>query len=127
MVRSSEKGIWQHDALSWQILRNHFVEADELSEGSVLMKRAIEAWVYGMTPEERRDAVDSIFTLLEDTGMENVSEIAAEQFRSIPDLLRAYKNLDTSEKHKLHETLGSLLRSGASFISGEIQERIGIR
>ena len=127
MVRSSEKGIWQHDALSWQIMRNHFVEADELSEGSTLMKRAIEAWVYGMTPEERRDAVDSIFTLLEDTGMENVSEIAAEQFRSIPDLLRAYKNLDTSEKHKLHETLGSLFKSGASFISGEIQERIGIR
>ena len=59
--------------------------------------------------------------------MENVSEIAAEQFRSIPDLLRAYKNLDTSEKHKLHETLGSLFKSGASFISGEIQERIGIR
>lgn len=126
-VKSSEKGIWQHDALSWQIMRNRFEEADDLSEGSILMKRAIEAWVYGMTPEERRDAVDSVFTLLEDTGMENVSEIAAEQFRSIPELLRAYKNLDASEKHKLHETLGSLFKSGASFISGEIQEKIGIR
>ena len=127
LVKSSAKGIWQHDAMSWQIMRNHFVQADDMSEGSLLMKRAIEEWVYGMTLEERKDAVESVFNLLEDTGMENVSEIAAEQFRSIPELLHAYRHLDAEEKHKLHETLGSLFRSGASFISGEIQERIGLR
>ena len=127
MVKSSSKGIWQHDALSWQIMRNHFEEAGEISEGSLLMKRIIEAWVYGMNLEERKDFVDSVFNLLEDSGLESLSEIAAEQFRSIPELLHAYRNLNQEEKQKLHETMGSLLKFGASFISGELQEKIGRR
>lgn len=127
MVKSSSKGIWQHDALSWQIMRNHFEEAGEISEGSLLMKRVIEAWVYGMNLEERKDVVDSVFNLLEDSGLESLSEIAAEQFRSIPELLHAYRNLNPEEKQKLHETMSSLLKFGASFISGELQEKIGRR
>ena len=127
MVKSSSKGIWQHDALSWQIMRNHFEETGEISESSLLMKRIIEAWVYGMNLEERKDAVDSVFNLLEDSGLENLSEIAAEQFRSIPDLLRAYRNLSQEEKQKLHETMGNLMKFGASVISGELQEKIGRR
>lgn len=125
MVKSSSKGIWQHDALSWQIMRNHFEETGEISEGSLLMKRVIEAWVYGMNLEERKDVVDSVFNLLEDSGWENLSDIAAEQLRSIPELLHAYTNLSMEEKQKLHETMGSLLKFGASFISGELQEKIG--
>ena len=127
MVKSSSKGIWQHDALSWQIMRNHFEETGEISESSLLMKRVIEAWVYGMNLEERKDVVDSVFNLLEDSGWENLSDIAAEQLRSIPELLHAYTNLSMEEKQKLHETIGSLMKFGASFISGELQEKIGRR
>ena len=127
MVKSSAKGIWQHDALSWQIMRNHFEETGEVSEGSLLMKRIIEAWVYGMNLDERKDFVDSVFNLLEDSGLESLSEIAAEQFRSIPELIHAYRNLNLEEKQKLHETMSSLLKFGASFISGELQEKIGRR
>ena len=108
-------------------MRNHFEETGEISEGSLLMKRIIEAWVYGMNLEERKDVVDSVFNLLEDSGWENLSDIAAEQLHSIPELLHAYTNLSMEEKQKLHETMGSLLKFGASFISGELQEKIGRR
>lgn len=124
VVKSSQKGLWQHDALSWQIKRNHFEEADRISEGSLMLKKTIESWVYGMSPEERRETVDVIFTLLEDAGMENVSEFSTEQFLGIPELLHAYGDLSGEEKHMLHETIGGLVRSGASSLTKELQERI---
>lgn len=124
VTKSSEKGLWQHDALSWQIKRNHFEEAEGISSGSIALKKGIESWVYGMTPEERRETVDIIFTLLEETGFENVSELSAEHLRSIPDLVHAYMELSTEEKHTFHESVIRLIKSGASSITGELQERI---
>jgi hypothetical protein len=124
MVRSSEKGIWQHDALSWQIKRNHFEEAEKISEGSLMLKKTIETWVYGMTPEQRRETVDIIFTILEDTGFENVSEFASEHFKSIGELARAYSELSGEEKRIFHETGLRLLKSGASSIAEELQDQI---
>ena len=124
VIKSSQKGLWQHDALSWQIKRNHFEEAERISEASLMLKNTIETWVYGMSLEERREIVDLIFTLLQDAGMENVSEFSTEQFLGIPELLRAYVELDAQDKHMLHETIGGLFKSGASSLSKELQERI---
>ena len=124
VIKSSQKGLWQHDALSWQIKRNHFEEAEKISEGSLMLKKTIETWVYGMSLEERRETVDLIFTLLEDAGMENISEFSSEQFLGIPELLHAYGELTAGEKHMLHETIGGLVKSGASSITKELQERI---
>ena len=124
VTKSSEKGLWQHDALSWQIKRNQFEEAEGISSGSIALKKGIESWVYGMTPEERRETVDIIFTLLEETGFENVSDLSAEHLKSIPDLIHAYIDLSTEEKHTFHETVIRLIKSGASSITGELQEMI---
>lgn len=124
VTKSNQKGLWQHDALSWQIKRNQFEEADGVSENSLTLKKVIESWVYGMSLEERRETVDIIFTLLADTGFENVSEISSEHLKSIPDLVRAYRELSPEEKHTFHETVIRLFKSGASSISEELQERI---
>ena len=124
VTKSNQKGLWQHDALSWQIKRNQFEEADGVSENSLALKKVIESWVYGMSLEERRETVDIIFTLLADTGFENVSEISSEHLKSIPDLVRAYRELSPEEKHTFHETVIRLFKSGASSISEELQERI---
>ena len=124
VIKSSQKGLWQHDALSWQIKRNHFEEAEKISEGSLMLKKTIETWVYGMTPEQRRETVDIIFTILEDTGFENVSEFASEHFKSIGELARAYSELSGEEKRIFHETGLRLLKSGASSIAEELQDQI---
>lgn len=124
VTKSNQKGLWQHDALSWQIKRNQFEEAESVSENSMALKKVIESWVYGMILEERRETVDIIFTLLADTGFENVSEISAEHLKSIPDLVRAYIELSPEEKHTFRDTVIRLFKSGASSITEELQERI---
>ncbi|MBR2730322.1 MAG: DUF2974 domain-containing protein [Lachnospiraceae bacterium] len=124
VVESSAKGIWQHDPLTWKVMRNRFVEAEGISEGSLVLVRAVESWIREMSLEERREVVDLLFSLIEDSGYENVSEIRADQFLGIPELLRTYREMDTTEKEVLRNTVGNLLKSGVDSVSRELLGRI---
>lgn len=124
IIKSNAKGIWQHDALSWQVKRNRFEEAEGLAEGSLMLKDVIESWVYGMNLKERQETVDVIFTLLEDTGFKNASDLSSEQLKSVPALIRAYTELSPEDKHAFHDTVRGLFKSGAESISEELRERL---
>ena len=124
VVKSSGRGIWQHDALSWQVMRNRFEEAPGLSEGSTLVEKTVESWIRGMPLEDRQEFVDVVFSLFSETGIENMSEITADQFRTIPELLRAYLEMGGRDKRFLHDTVGRLLKSGADSLNEELQARV---
>ena len=124
MIKSSAKGILQHDALTWKVKRNRFEEAKAVSELSLLMERAVENWIRGMTIEERREVVDTIFTLFDETGVENLSEITTDQVRGIAELFRTYRDMNQEEKHVLRETARRLFRSGAGTLSEELQGKL---
>lgn len=117
VVQSTQKGIWQHDALSWVVLRNRFQMAPGgLAESSILLGKSLDAWIDGMSMEERKEFVDIVFSLLEGTGAENVSEITGDQFHSIHELIRAYRSMNVAEKDKLRQSIGRLITSGINSI-----------
>ena len=89
-----------------------------------MLEKAIESWVYGMTLEEREKTVNILFTLFEETGFENISEFGSEQFRGIPELLRAYGEMSAEEQHMLREVIMRMFKSGASSLSEELQEKL---
>jgi hypothetical protein len=126
VIKSSAKGILQHDALTWKVKRNRFEEAKAVSELSLLMERAVENWIRGMTIEERREVVDTIFTLFDETGVENLSEITTDQVRGIAELFRTYRDMNQEEKHVLRETARRLFRSGAGTLSEELQGKLAV-
>ena len=121
VVKSSARGIWQHDALSWKVLRNHFVEAPFVSERSIVTENMLESWIRGMSLAERKEFVDVVFSVLEDTGVENVSEITEDQIRTIPELLRSYREMNMEDKRFLWEVAGKLLRCGGKTLNEELQ------
>ena len=104
--------------------RNRFEEAKAVSELSLLMERAVENWIRGMTIEERREVVDTIFSLFDETGVENLSEITTDQVRGIAELFRTYRDMNQEEKHVLRETARRLFRSGAGTLSEELQGKL---
>jgi hypothetical protein len=77
-----------------------------------------------MTIEERREVVDTIFTLFDETGVENLSEITTDQVRGIAELFRTYRDMNQEEKHILRETARRLFRSGAGTLSEELQGKL---
>ena len=75
IVESQMAGILQHDAMFWQVRGNHFVYSDKLNASSVIADRALRDWIKGMSPDERREFVDTVFGVIESTGAQRLAEL----------------------------------------------------
>ena len=124
VVTSSRKGIMQHDALSWKVRRNRFEEASSLSEASLIAEKTLETWLRGLNLKERKEFVDIIFSILEDSGLENVSEISRSQLRVIPELVKSWFELDVKNRRVLREAIRGFLRTGATSLTEELKAKL---
>ncbi|MGN1231379.1 MAG: DUF2974 domain-containing protein, partial [Anaerotignum sp.] len=61
VIRSSQKGIMQHDPYSWEILGKDFVRLEALSEESRLLDRTVKAWLNDLPEEQREKFVDAVY------------------------------------------------------------------
>lgn len=92
IIRSNQIGIMQHDPYSWQVLGAGFLQVEELTADSRFLDRTFKNWLSQMSNEERSEFFDTVFDLLESTGVERAGEIIR------PENVRAYlKTLKTNE------------------------------
>jgi len=75
IVKSQMVSILQHDAVFWKVQGNHFVYTDELSATSAAFDKTFYRWIKAVTPEERKEFINAVFTVLESTGVEHFTEI----------------------------------------------------
>lgn len=75
VIRSKSIGLLQHDLYTWEVLGNHFLPVEEITEGSQFVDATIKAWFAAMTNQEREQLVDVMFALLGSGGAENVYDL----------------------------------------------------
>lgn len=75
VIKSKTVSLLQHDPYSWEVMGNHFVRMEEVTEASRFMDATIKAWFADMTNQERGQLVDVMFTLLGTGGVENALDI----------------------------------------------------
>lgn len=100
VVRSSQSGIQQHDAMSWEVLGPSFIHAEHVAAESILLDETLKAWICKLTEGEREQIVESIFLLLEEAGIRTVDDFYNSRWKKIQELFRAKSRL-TPETQKL--------------------------
>lgn len=75
IVESQMASILQHDAMFWKVRGSRFVYSDKLNTSSVIADKAMRDWIKGMSPEERREVVDTVFGVIEGTGAQRLAEL----------------------------------------------------
>lgn len=106
IVDSINKGLWQHDALSWQLMGNQFVRCKDRTDTSKFFDKSFSKWIATMNDDERTDLVDIIFEILYSTNDETLTDISGKRAK-----LLAYMNTLPSAKRKF------LLQKFAEFIT----------
>ena len=107
-VKSNAMGIGQHDATTWQVLRNRFEIADR-SEGSEIIDGALRDWLAGIPDEKRERFVDILFDAILMGGGDNTAdEIAAGGLKNISEILKRIKELDPEDQKLFWSTFGRL-------------------
>ncbi len=95
IVKSDDKGIMQHDAMTWQITGNTFNTAAALSKESVGYNHILSGWIESASMDERAAFTRDFFDALKGGGAVNVQDIAGNGINGFGTILAS---LATSEK-----------------------------
>lgn len=105
VIKSTNKGIMQHDPFSWEVMGKSLMKEEALSKESMLVHTAIERCMKKLTVKQREQFVSIVFDALEASNAKTLSEITAKNFKNI---IESVKNIDPESK-KLLTDMGKLV------------------
>lgn len=116
IVESTERGIMQHDGLSWKLEGTRFERAADRSEFSYMFDKAFSSWLSTLSEDERREMIEAIFGILYSTESYTLTELSERR----SGVARALISLAPEKRRFLTEKLMSLVSGNAGTIIGNM-------
>lgn len=116
VVKSSGKGLSQHDAMSWEVLGPEFVTVDSVSGTSRVVNDILKNWLRDISNEEREVFVDTLYKVLEASQARSIDDLNAEKGRIANVVLKEIGGLSKDTKIMLGKTISALFKEGNQVI-----------
>ena len=107
IVKSRQSFVFQHDPLSWLVMGDKFVYAEERSSFGEKSDEKLQNWISSMSKEERHLIAESVYEAVSSTGAKTLSDLTG--FKNIAALNRAFLKLDKEKRKKLFEVIRRLI------------------
>ena len=120
VVKSSGKGLFQHDAMSWEVLGPRFVTVNSVSDTSRVVNDILKNWLREISNEERETFVDTLYKILEASQARSIDDLNAEKGRIANVVLKELGGLSKETKAMLGKTISSLFKEGNQVIKTNI-------
>lgn len=114
VVKSTNKGLWQHDSLSWQVEGPHFVCTAELSKSSRTFDASFSTWLGSLSDDERHTIITALFESLYSTDSLTLTDLMEHK----SEAWKALASLEPEKKKLISDKLGKALASNAGSIIG---------
>jgi hypothetical protein len=124
VVESSEKGLLQHNPFSWNICRDHFHCLKAVTQESRYINRALMDWLAGMDNKRRRQFIDALFAIFQETGVSTLGDLTADWFKSVARILKAVQHYDKETKDMLLSTFAALLEIVGSGVKSILKKSV---
>lgn len=102
---SIEKGIYQHDIYSWQILRDDLIKSEKATDASEAISKTLREWLENTTNEQRKIFFDEIFELFYVTEANTFSEIQKNLSKNIVKILKTYGEISEEDRKTITEMI----------------------
>ena len=100
IIKSNQKGFFQHDIYSWEVDRTKLVTLNHMTNTSIFFDHTLTEFVENMSDEDKRNFIESVFSLLKSTENKTFNEIIEHWVKNSGTILKSISNLD-SETRKL--------------------------
>ena len=124
VVGSGASGIMQHDALTWQIKGNRFLQAEQSRE-SRLLEKILSDWLVNVDDEGRKLFVDQIFNILQSSGANTMKDVRDISLRDLSEALQMARSLPKDQQKEISQVLKQLFRSGEKTFYEQIGSKEG--
>ncbi len=125
VVKSTENGIMQHDATSWELLGTKFCEAPTVKESSKRLAAGMKEWLSGLKPEELEYFCDCIYEVFTSSDAKSLAELNKDRFKSITSMIRSYNMMDKKAKDMLFAFVKAVIGANLKIGSNTEAERKG--
>lgn len=111
IVASTQKGILQHDAFTWEVMGPSFIEKESLTRRAAASDRSLHKWIDHMDEKQREHLIGELFSVLEATGADTISQIQEGGLKSLAAMVRQLDKLDPQSKAMVQELITGLFGS----------------
>jgi hypothetical protein len=116
VVKSSQKGIMQHDLYSWELCRSDLVRLDRVSRGSRFVDKTLREWIGSLDYEQRQQFIEAVYTILGVTEAQSIQELSADWLKNAFLVIQSLTNTDERTKEVIGKVLASLLQAAKNNI-----------
>lgn len=110
VVKSTAKGLLEHDIYSWQVEGKEFVYLEHTSNRSDLIDKSITTWLEGIDPKVREIVINVIFEVIYSTNEETLLDLRKNWITHAKVILYSYNQIDPETKKMIIETLKALVK-----------------
>lgn len=104
-VKSSARGLLQHDGLTWSVLGPHFVQCPKPGPLAAHVNASLSAWLDTLTEDTRDRVIHDLFTVLESSGATTLSELMDGGIRTIYMLRKSTEALNPESRQVIQQLL----------------------
>jgi len=120
IVKSSQAGIFQHDAFSWKTSKTEFILCKELSTESKLISQTLKSWLLKMSEAEQKEFINSLFDILESTEATTLTELVFEKL----NIFEMIKNATKEDTQIIFKALAKLMDESRKVILKNITNKL---
>lgn len=95
---SVERGIYQHDIYSWQVMGTDLVYSAQLTNTSEVMNKTVTNWLENTTNEQRKIFFDTVFELFYSTEATTFGEMSKHLSKNLPIIYKRYGEISVEDK-----------------------------
>ena len=123
IVRSSRFGIAAHDGFNWGVCATGFLRCEGLSRSSRAFDVTMEQVLAGMDMAQRREFIETFFSILSATGAVSLSDINERRVRKALSIARSMAKERTVSRFVL-EVLEQMAKEYVAVSALELRERL---
>lgn len=120
VVRSTGSGAGQHDVMSWEVAGPALVHLNHVDGKSVLVDKALKAWIGEMDEQQREMFVDTLFGILDEADIRTVDDLANMNYTKFVELMKVKSALDKETQDTMRDTLMRLVQKSAQTVAQHI-------
>jgi hypothetical protein len=111
VVRSNQKGLFQHDFCSWEVVGNRFVHLASVTNGSKFVDHTIKSLLAEWDEEQRARFVDALYRVISATGAKTFQELGDKWYNSALVILKSLVTLDKDMRAVIGKTLALMMKT----------------
>ena len=117
IIKSNQKGFFQHDIYSWEVERTSLVKLSETNIESEMFDRTLSDFVKTLSKEEKEDFIEVVFNILKETDNHTFSEMADNWFKNSAVIIKSLAKLKPEARSVLISTFGTFLKCAGNSIN----------